>query len=317
MSDRADRCAPPHLALKVDVDTYRGTLEGVPALLELLAEFDLHATLLFSIGPDHTGRALRRVLRPGFLSKVRRTSVASHYGVKTLLYGVLLPGPHIARRAGQIMRAALDAGHEVGVHAYDHVLWQDKVARRGHDWTWRQMQLAWDGLRDALGVDPATAGAAGWQINGHALAAEDAFGLRYASDVRGEGPFRPVMDGIASRCVQIPTTLPTLDELLGLPGLDQSTLAAHLLGLTADVRRSQVYTLHAELEGMKLRGVFRDLLAGWSGQGYRLGTLGDTFATLDAAALPRREVIWGSVPGRSGRLACAGAIANGSSQERA
>ena len=33
------------------------------------------ATFLFSLGPDHTGRAIKRVFRPGFFGKVRRTSV--------------------------------------------------------------------------------------------------------------------------------------------------------------------------------------------------------------------------------------------------
>ena len=33
--------------------------------------------------------SLKRVFRPGFLAKVRRTSVASHYGIRTLLYGTL------------------------------------------------------------------------------------------------------------------------------------------------------------------------------------------------------------------------------------
>ena len=71
-----------------------------------------------------------------------RTSVVEHYGLKTLLYGTLLPGPHIGRRAGDAMRAARDAGFEVGVHCHDHVLWQDFVARRDAAWTRRQMELA-------------------------------------------------------------------------------------------------------------------------------------------------------------------------------
>jgi undecaprenyl phosphate-alpha-L-ara4FN deformylase len=77
------------VALKVDVDTLRGTQEGVPELLRLFDQYQVRATFLFSLGPDHTGRALRRVFRPGFLAKVRRTSVASHYGLKTLMYGTL------------------------------------------------------------------------------------------------------------------------------------------------------------------------------------------------------------------------------------
>ncbi|MGH8799643.1 MAG: 4-deoxy-4-formamido-L-arabinose-phosphoundecaprenol deformylase, partial [Casimicrobiaceae bacterium] len=43
------------LALKVDVDTLRGTREGVPALLDLLRRHRVGATFLFSVGPDHTG----------------------------------------------------------------------------------------------------------------------------------------------------------------------------------------------------------------------------------------------------------------------
>ncbi len=116
------------IALKVDVDTLRGTLEGVPALLALLARHRVKATFLFSLGPDNTGRALRRIFRPGFLSKVFRTSVAANYGLKTLCYGTLLPAPNISERACEVMRAVRDAGFEVGVHCHDHVLWQDHVA---------------------------------------------------------------------------------------------------------------------------------------------------------------------------------------------
>ena len=90
-----------NLALKIDVDTYRGTRDGVPRLVELLKQHGAGATFLFSLGPDHTGRAIKRVFRPGFLNKVRRTSVVSHYGVNTLLYGTLLPGPDIGRRCAR------------------------------------------------------------------------------------------------------------------------------------------------------------------------------------------------------------------------
>ena len=72
--------------MKIDVDTYRGTREGVPALVSLLERHGAGATFLFSLGPDHTGRAIKRALRPGFMNKVGRTSVVSHYGVRTLLY---------------------------------------------------------------------------------------------------------------------------------------------------------------------------------------------------------------------------------------
>jgi undecaprenyl phosphate-alpha-L-ara4FN deformylase len=70
----------PKLALKIDVDTWRGTLQGVPRLVEILRRHHAGASFLFSLGPDHTGRAIKRVFRPGFMQKVQRTSVVSHYG---------------------------------------------------------------------------------------------------------------------------------------------------------------------------------------------------------------------------------------------
>ena len=297
------------IALKVDVDTLRGTLDGVPALLRLFDKHQVRATFLFSLGPDHTGRALRRVFRPGFLAKVRRTSVASHYGLKTLMYGTLLPGPHIGRRAGHVMREVAAAGHEVGIHCYDHIRWQDFVAKKDADWTRREMQRAMDAFQEVFGRQADVIGAAGWQINAHALALEEEFGFSYASDVRGESAFYPLMEGVASACLQIPTTLPTLDELIGCD--DISAANVHEVVLEESRKAlpdGHVYTLHAELEGMALSPVMQRLLAGWQASGDTPGTLRDTCASLDQAALPSRPVVWDEVPGRSGVLAVQGAV---------
>ena len=62
------------LALKIDVDTFKGTKIGVPNLLALLKKHSADATFLFSLGPDHTGRAIKRVFRKGFL-KIGRAHV--------------------------------------------------------------------------------------------------------------------------------------------------------------------------------------------------------------------------------------------------
>src|SRR4030095_16155738 len=105
------------LALKIDVDTLRGTREGVPTLVDLLRKHDVRATFLFSLGPAHTGRAIKRVFRPGFVGKVKRTSVVRHYGVRTLLYGTVLPGPDIGRRAASAMRGVGGAGPQSGTHS--------------------------------------------------------------------------------------------------------------------------------------------------------------------------------------------------------
>ena len=295
------------LALKIDVDTYRGTREGVPRLVELLQKHRTGATFLFSLGPDHTGRAIKRVFRRGFMKKVSRTSVREHYGLKTLLYGTLLPGPHIGRRCAGIMRGVRDAGFEAGIHCHDHVYWQDHASARGAAWTERQMALAAKRFETVFGTPATVHGAAGWQMNRHALRLEQRMGFAYASDTRGSAPFMPVYRGEVFACPQLPTTLPTLDELIGLDGITAANVAQHLLDLTRTPSATgHVYTLHAEMEGMKLSGVFEELLAGWRAQGYELVSLERYFAGLDLAALPRHEIVYGEIPGRSGALALQG-----------
>lgn len=301
------------LALKIDVDTWRGTLQGVPRLVELLRPYEAQASFLFSLGPDHTGRALKRVFRPGFLKKVSRTSVVSHYGFKTLMYGTVLPGPDIGRGCADILRGVRDAGYEVGIHCWDHIKWQDGVEHADAPWTERELQLACQRFEEVFASPAKTHGAAGWQMNPHALRLMQRLGFSYSSDTRGTHPFMPVCNGELILCPQLPTTLPTLDELIGVNGLTPENVHEHILELTAHPPaqpahfKGHVFTLHAELEGMKLRPIFERLLAGWRAQGYSLTSTQSIFQDLELAALPRHEIIRGSLPGRSGTLMLQGA----------
>ena len=83
------------IVLKADVDTYRGTKDGVPRLLRLVQSRGVNATFLFSLGPDHTGRALKRVFRPGFMKKVGRTSVVRDRAASD---APIDPGAPVSRR---------------------------------------------------------------------------------------------------------------------------------------------------------------------------------------------------------------------------
>ncbi|RJG06326.1 xylanase [Noviherbaspirillum cavernae] len=307
----------PLLTLKIDVDTFRGTREGALNLVRMLQKHRANATFLYSLGPDHTGWALKRAFRPGFLQKVSRTSVTEHYGLKTLMYGVLLPGPDIGRKCSAEMRVARDAGFECGIHTWDHVVWQDNVRTCDDAWTDRQMRQAFDRFTDIFGYAPRTHGAAGWQMNAHAFERLDAFGIAYASDGRSRlteegalmmqtaGPHRISVPGKTLSCIQLPTTLPTLDELLGrtITGavIDHTNIAKTILRLT-EQPRDHVFTLHAELEGQKLAPIFEQLLAGWRAQGYDFASMENYYQKVKSDTLPTRMVCWGELPGRSGEL---------------
>jgi undecaprenyl phosphate-alpha-L-ara4FN deformylase len=328
------------IALKIDVDTYRGTREGVPRLVEILQRYNAQATFFFSLGPDHTGRAIKRVFRSGFIGKVSRTSVVEHYGIKTLLYGTLLPAPDIGKKCASVMRMVKVAGFETGIHCYDHVLWQDNVAEKDAEWTRHQLQRAVDRYTDIFGEAPHAHAAAGWQMNRHALRLMQRLGFKYSSDTRGTHPFIPTWQAEIIACPQLPTTLPTLDELMNRDGITPDNVAEHILKLTEvtpstgrtrdtsvvnpdddesgyeagipapegsapPCHTGHVYTLHAELEGGKWLPIFEQLLQGWQAQGYELVSMQQYLQGLDVAALPRQEVVMREVEGRVGKLAVA------------
>jgi peptidoglycan/xylan/chitin deacetylase (PgdA/CDA1 family) len=292
------------LAIKVDVDTDRGTRIGVPALLSLFEEAGVRATFLFSLGPDTTGRAIKRMLRPGFFSKVRRTGVIGMYGVRTLLNGTLLPPPHVGRRNEAVLRAARDLAHDVGIHCYDHIRWQDGLSRMTEQEVLGEFTKARREF-ERIFQEPATiAGAAGWQANAFSLAAYDAAELLFASDARGTRPFYPRVGTHVYRTLQIPTTLPTLDELLGRKEYPEDNVVAHYLSLLrTDVLN--VLTIHAEIEGMKKFPLFKSLLASVSRLRYQIVRLSDYARQVlkNPSAVPVCRLEAGAIDGRSGTLA--------------
>jgi undecaprenyl phosphate-alpha-L-ara4FN deformylase len=140
------------------------------------------------------------------------------------------------------------------------------------------------------------------------LQLEAAAHLQYASDTRGTHPYLPLMAHVAGACIQIPTTLPTLDELIGTDGLTAESVPGHLRALTQSrPATDQVFTAHAELEGGQLAPQFEALLKGWVADGFAIVPLRDVAASLDRSRLPRHEVEMGPIAGRSGVLALQGA----------
>jgi len=293
----------PKLALKVDVNTYRGTRVGVPRLVETMQRHQVQGSFYFTLGKDRTGRAIKRIFRPGFLSKATRLSIWDQYGIKTLLYGTLLPAPDIGRKCADIMRAVRDAGFEVGIHSYDRINWQDHAVAEDMAWTKREMQLATDRFLEIFGIASKSHAAAGWQLNRHALRLMQRFGFNYTSDTRGTHPYIPTWNAEIIACPQLPTTLPTLDELINRDGIKLDNVVQHLLQMTKNPPPTgHVFTLQAEFEGGKWLPVFEQLLEGWKAQGYDIVSLRSYFESLPAT-LPRHEIAMRAVEGSIGMQA--------------
>ncbi len=291
------------VAIKVDVDTYAGTRDGVPALLEDMARFDVKATFYFSMGPDNSGKAIRRIFtRPGFLKKMLRTKAPAAYGIKTMLYGTLLPAPMIAAGFPEMLRETERQGHEVGIHCWDHVKWHDYLPWFPKHLTAMELGRASALFEEILGHRAATTAAPGWTVTADSLEVQDALGLKYCSDGRGTHPFYPVMDGRRFRTLQIPTTLPTADEILGENGITPENIDRFY----ADNLKEglNVLTIHAELEGGVIRSSFMRLMERFKNDGVRCVTLGQVASKI--TTLPACELFMGEIAGRAGKVAIQG-----------
>ena len=277
------------IALKIDADTFRGTLSGVPALTELLQRHGARGTFFFSLGPDHSGR------------ETRSTSLRHYYGLSTRLYGRLLPGPDIGVRCAVTLRKASADGFEVGIHAFDRVIWEQTIQQADNPWVEAQMNKACARFAEIFTGMAKIHGAAGWRMNRHALRLTQRLGFTYASDCRGNHPFIPVIDGEIVACPQIPTTLPTLDEILVLePECSPDQAVDRILQLSQAIPGDHVFTLRAELEGMKFGQALERLIAGWKKSNFQLVALRDIYSTLDVKGLPLHSVRFAETPGRAG-----------------
>lgn len=292
------------LAIRVDVDTRIGLREGVPRLLDLFKRHSVRASFFVSFGPDNSGRALRRLWQPGFLLKMWRTNPFRLYGIRTLLSGTLLPSAPIGEGAPELLRSIVAEGHELGIHGYDHVRWQDcleKMGKKGIELELSESVAAYERI---LGTRPVASAAPGWRCTPSSLSVQERFHFSYASDVRGFYPFLPVHGGQAFRTLQIPTTLPTMDELIGREeNINDLLLASLKEGLN-------VHTIHAEVEGRAYLSLFEKFLGDVCRRNIEVVTLLEVARwTLERGleTVPHLPVSRGSVPGRSGWIACQGA----------
>lgn len=291
----------PVVGLRIDVDTWRGTRDGVPRLCALLKERGIRASWFFSCGPDNMGRHIWRLLQPQFLAKMLRSNAPSLYGWDILLRGTLWPGPKIARGNARVLAEVAEDGHEIGVHAWDHRAWQAYVPRAGKSTVDRWTRFAFDALLDATGQAPTCAASPGWRTTKSVLRSRESFPFLYASDCRGTSIFRPMLDERVLATPQIPNTLPTYDEVIGQNGVDDSNYNKFLISQIAPDALN-VLTIHAEVEGIARFEMFEDFLRRCDEFGITFVPLGELLPK-NIEELPTARIVRQVIEGREGWVA--------------
>ncbi|MDQ2980677.1 MAG: 4-deoxy-4-formamido-L-arabinose-phosphoundecaprenol deformylase, partial [Acidobacteriota bacterium] len=117
----------------------------------------------------------------------------------------------------------------------------------------------------------------------------------------------PSAGGRPFRTLEIPSTLPTLDETLGWPELPTDAAQREFYrGAVAGAQlQTTVHTVHAEVEGRSKRRLFEAILDGWIGDGVHFDTLGEIARDVltRRERIPVRELTRITLPGRGGTVA--------------
>lgn len=294
------------IALKIDVDTYRGLAEGAPRLAAFLGAQKIPASFFVTMGPDTSGRAIFRLRKHrGFARKMRRTDALALYGWRTVLSGTLLPARPMANSFPDNLRQWRDQGFEVSPHGYDHIRWHDQAAAWDAAAAGIELGKALDLYRKIFGDEPGSFAAPGWQAGSGTWQAMEPLRLLYHSDSRGQAPYFPKLNGHALQTLEIPTTLPTWDEMLVWDDVTETNLADKTWALLCS-DAVNVWTIHAEVEGGIYFPQFREIIERGIREGVQWVFLREWAKDLlnERDKVPVCAIIPGELPGRAGTVTC-------------
>jgi len=241
------------------------------------------------MGPDSSGRAVLQLIKnPRFLKKMLRTNAGRLYGIKTALYGTLLPSPMIALSFPELVEQIISAGHEVEFHAWDHRRWQDELDTRSSEWIKNWFEKGILAYRRLVRKEPSSFGAPSWVIDDRVLEIVRRYPFNYLSCTRAKEPFIHDISGL----VEIPSDLPCLEEIGVHQGVSRILEILKSGGM-------HVLPVHAEVEGGVWNNYFIELCEKVRSTDFQILPLSKIRALLESDALPVRKYRMELLPGRS------------------
>ncbi|MCK4585190.1 polysaccharide deacetylase family protein [candidate division WOR-3 bacterium] len=275
------------IGLRIDVDTVKGYKNGVIPLLNLLARYNIKASFFIITGYDSPIRTLPRFFNErGFFKRVFRLRGSLCYKMLSLTRLTFK----------ECIKQIKDKGHEIGLHGYHHFDWQLRL----RDWSTRRINKdlcqAIEYFKLHTGLYPHSFAAPGWVTKKEVFLAEENFHFDYCSDTRGISPFYPLIGNKTVETLQVPVTLPTLDELISLGNPNRL--------IDINIKGNEVYCAHAEFDGMKYISIFEAFLENNLKKGYRFIRLSEMKSHFIKILSSR--VIYKTIPGRTNIVAYQG-----------
>jgi peptidoglycan/xylan/chitin deacetylase (PgdA/CDA1 family) len=281
------------IALRVEVRSERGLKVGVPALMRLFNTYQVRASFFFPLGLDLAG------FHPLYSWRGR-----TWLGLSAMLSGTLRRAPDLTAESLRLCAMVRDNGHDVGLSGGSPWEWTRKLAFADQDWVDGEIERLITRFTSAGESLPTALATPDWQVHPGLLLHLGDAQFRYSSITRGKMPYRPVLQGCRSSVPEIPTTLPTVDELLSQAGVDAGNVHQFLYAESQRVLPAgHVFAVTAEREGQDRLELMEKMLVMWKDHDGGVRALDDVLKQIEPNSLPCHQVGWTTPEGASCAMA--------------
>lgn len=286
-----------YFCFRFDVDTHRCIRRGVPNLIALGARMDVPFTFFVNMGRA-VSRARLVFGRRGTSGSGPTDEVAAKLpartklGLRDTLVAVAL-NPAVGVGSPRVLNAAIDAGHEVGLHGgANHAVWQADA----HRWTGERIRDQVTGglraLEQITGHSPAGFASPGWNSPDPLPPILEELGFRYLADLHGPatGPEQGAIQSPpgTERLVSVRTAITAEPggvaylEHLRARNLDARAIRDDFRDRLERAGRLAVIYDHPYFAGIRELDLVRDLVALARDMGFRPVRLVDAVTALSA-----------------------------------
>ncbi|MFW9916329.1 MAG: polysaccharide deacetylase family protein [Candidatus Thorarchaeota archaeon] len=284
----------PALAIRVDVDTREGVTKGIPIILEILDKSsEIKASFFLAMGPDHTGRNIRRILKFREFSKIHPKSLAQ-YSPRSLLSGIFLGRNCLDGSHMSIIKEANRNGNEFGLHGYNHYYWATHFRKLDN---FQQIDLLERGIRDFyyfMRERPTIFATPAFKWTKNLFFELDRRKFLCSGDFRFKKriimPFRLKFGSHVCSHLQLPVTYPLPSDLL-LQGASEGAVIRQIVRRAKELIASSPFTgvfyIHAAIEPLRYQSLFKSIIAAFEHLGIRFLT----FSQLTKEFAPQAPIL--------------------------
>lgn len=272
------------LSFRFDIDGVGDIKVGVPNLLTLADSLGVRFSFYVNMGKSFNwkvffeARSLKRnqKFNPGVKHTLRRKDLIRKHGLLGVVQ-TLVENPCIGIKYKNILFEAVSAGHELGLHGgMDHMLWQYNLGSMDYYEIRNLLAPAYNKFMKLFGK-PYGFCCPGFSYNDEVLSLIDDFGFLYSSDMEGELPFKPVIEGRKFEHYQIPVNIvanprASLINKLCTMGIDENEIVKEVFSQIKK-RETAVFYGHPSVEGIHALTILRNIIKSALSSGYDIVTL--------------------------------------------